>query len=57
MGIIWYLKKHNPDIKIATITTVLQDDIDKMSNEYKGVADYIVVVPTSMTKTYKIAGQ
>ena len=57
MGIIWYLKKYNPDVKIATITSVLQDDISKMSDEYKGIADFVIVVPSSMTKTYKSAGQ
>lgn len=57
MGIIWYLKKYNPDIKVSTISTVLQDDINKMSNEYKGTADFIVVIPSSMTRTYKSAGQ
>jgi uncharacterized iron-regulated protein len=57
MGIIWYLKKYNPDVKIATITTALQDDISKMSDEYKGIADFVIVVPSSMTKTYKSAGQ
>jgi uncharacterized iron-regulated protein len=57
MGIIWYLKKYNPAVKTATITTVLQDDINKMSAEYKGAADFIIVIPSSMTKTYKTAGQ
>lgn len=57
MGIIWYLKKYNPDVKVATIATVVQDDINKMSDEYKGDADFIVVIPSSMTKTYKTAGQ
>ena len=57
MGIIWYLKKYSPDVKVATITTVLQDDINKMNDEYRGIADFIIVVPSSMTKTYKTAGQ
>jgi len=57
LGIIWYLKKHNPDAKVTTITTVLQDEINKMSDEYKGTADFVIVVPSSMTKTYKAAGQ
>jgi uncharacterized iron-regulated protein len=56
-GIIWYLKKYNPDIKVATISTVLQDDIDKMGNENKVSADFIIVIPSSMTRTYKSAGQ
>lgn len=53
MGIIWYLKKYNPLIKVATITTVLQDDIDKMDEENKGQADFVIVIPSSMTRTYK----
>jgi hypothetical protein len=57
MGIIWYLKKYNPDVKVATITTVTQDDITKMSDEFKGSADFVIVVPSTMTKTYKSAGQ
>jgi uncharacterized iron-regulated protein len=57
MGIIWYLKKYNPDSKVATITTVLQDDLSKMSDEYKNTADFIIIIPSSMTRTYKTAGQ
>ncbi|MDO9340878.1 MAG: ChaN family lipoprotein [Bacteroidales bacterium] len=53
MGIIWYLRKYNPLIKVATITTVLQDDIDKMDDENKEQADFVIVIPSSMTKTYK----
>ena len=36
MGIIWYLNKYSPGLKIATITTVIQDDIDKMKDESAG---------------------
>jgi len=53
MGIIWYLNKYNPAIKVVTLETVLQDDIDKMSDEHKSSADYIIVIPTAMTRTYK----
>ncbi len=53
MGIIWYLNKYNPSIKVATITTVLQDDIDKMDDENKGQADFVIVIPSSLTKTHK----
>lgn len=52
MGIIWYLNKYNPGLKIATITTVLQDDIDKMNDESLGKADFVIIVPSSMTRTY-----
>jgi hypothetical protein len=53
MGILWYLNKYNPSIKVLTITTVSQDDIDKITDENKGLADFIIVIPSSMTKTYK----
>jgi uncharacterized iron-regulated protein len=53
MGIIWYLNKYNPTIKVVTIASVLQDDIEKMDDEYKGTADFIIAIPTSMTRTYK----
>jgi hypothetical protein len=53
MGILWYLNKYNPSIKSVTIAAVLQDDIDKMEDENKGLADFIIVIPTKMTRTYK----
>jgi uncharacterized iron-regulated protein len=53
MGILWYLNKYNPSIKALTISVVLQDDIEKMSDENKGLADFIIVIPSSMTRTYK----
>jgi uncharacterized iron-regulated protein len=53
MGIIWYLNKYNPLIKVVTISAVLQDEIDKMSEDNKGMADFVIVIPTSMTRTYK----
>lgn len=53
MGIIWYLNKYNPGVKVMTITTVLQDDIDKMNDESLDLADYVIVIPSSMTRTFK----
>lgn len=53
MGIIWYLNKYSPSIKTITITTVLQDDIDKMSVDSKNMADFVIVIPSNMTRTYK----
>ena len=51
-GINWYLKKGNPNLKIITVSVVEQDDISKFNEEEKLKADYIIVVPTTMTKTY-----
>ena len=53
MGIIWYLNKYSPGVKVMTITTVLQDNMDKMNDESLGLADYVIVIPSSMTRTYK----
>jgi uncharacterized iron-regulated protein len=57
MGIIWYLNKYRPGLRITTITTVLQDDTDKMNDESLGKADFVLVVPSSMTRTYRSAVQ
>jgi uncharacterized iron-regulated protein len=52
MGIIWYLNKYNPSVKVVTITTVLQDDIDRLDDDNKDQADFVIVIPSSMTRTY-----
>lgn len=52
LGIVHYLKLFRPGIKVATITTVLQDDIGDLEQENKGVADFIVAIPATMTRTY-----
>jgi len=52
LGIIYYLRLYKPDIRVATITTVLQDDIEALLPENSAVADFIVVIPGNMTRTY-----
>lgn len=51
-GIIYYVKQKMPNIKIGNITTVEQDDIKKLEKENFGKADFIIAVPSRMTKTY-----
>jgi uncharacterized iron-regulated protein len=51
-GIIWYLKKSQPHIKIATIHVTEQSDIEKLDETEKKAADFIICVPKEMTKTY-----
>jgi hypothetical protein len=34
------------------IATVEQDNIDKLDKEHQGKADFIICVPSRMTKTY-----
>lgn len=51
-GIVWYLKKDQPNLKYATISIVLQKDIRKLLDENKNKADYIICVDEDMTTTY-----
>ncbi len=51
-GIIWYLNKYKPGLKIITISTVEQKNIDTLAKKSINLADFIVVVPDDMTKTY-----
>lgn len=51
-GIMWYLKRANPSLKIATISTVSQKDISRLEKEHLGKADFIICVDEEMTTTY-----
>jgi uncharacterized iron-regulated protein len=51
-GIVWYVQKGQPESKILTISTTSQKDINKLEDESKGAADFILVVPEDMTNTY-----
>lgn len=51
-GIRKYLQMYKPGISIKTITTVSQDDIENLNADYLEKADYIICVPSDMTKTY-----
>jgi uncharacterized iron-regulated protein len=51
-GISWYLKKSNPNIKIATIATVSQKNLQNLDSENLNKADYILCVDEDMTNTY-----
>lgn len=51
-GILWYLKRKNDDMEYGTISSVSQNDIGKLQEEYIGKADYIICVDEDMTTTY-----
>ncbi len=51
-GIYWYLEKYLPKIKMATIATVRQKDVNQLNKENVGLADFIICVDDSMTRTY-----
>lgn len=54
-GIVWYvnqaIRKTSFELKILTITTIEQENIDTISKTDAGKADFIIVIPSSMTKT------
>ncbi len=51
-GIIWHLNKYQSNLKIKTITTILKNNNEILTKEELQKADYIIVVPESMTRTY-----
>jgi uncharacterized iron-regulated protein len=51
-GIVWYLLQAEPALQVVTFTTVEQDQLDELDPDHLGRADIIIVVPSSMTKTY-----
>lgn len=51
-GINWYLKRKQPALQYATISTVSQKNIKKLLPENLGKADYIICVDEDMTNTY-----
>ena len=51
-GINWYLKQTQPNLKIITVSIVEQENLKKLDKENKLKANFIIVVPPTMTKTY-----
>lgn len=51
-GITHYLKKSITYSKIRTISTVTQENISFLKEENKKKADFIIVVPNTMTRTH-----
>jgi len=51
-GILWYLNKYKPGLKIVTIASVEQADLKNLEEEYLNRANYILVVNEDMTKTH-----
>ncbi len=51
-GIVWYLKKSDPDLKIVTIHSVEQEEISSLKEPGRGTADFVLAIPAGMTKTH-----
>jgi uncharacterized iron-regulated protein len=51
-GILWYLKREFPDLKILNIHMVTQDQIDKLDDENAKAGEIILVLPSDSHTTY-----
>lgn len=51
-GILWYLQLERPNLKYGTISTVTQENVHKLEEENKNLADFIICVNQNMTTTY-----
>lgn len=51
-GILWYLKRLNPGLKIVTIASAEQADVAVPSKENIGKGDFILIVDEDMAKTH-----
>jgi uncharacterized iron-regulated protein len=51
-GIIWYLRRQKPDIKILTLEVVSQKNIEKPDPEILNTADFIILTDDSFPKSY-----
>jgi uncharacterized iron-regulated protein len=51
-GIYWYLKQHQPDLNILTISLVEQAEVNTLLSEHSDLANFIICVDQDFTKTY-----
>ena len=51
-GISWYVNQIDPEVQIMTISSVIQEDVNKLEEENKGRADFILVINANMTTSY-----
>lgn len=51
-GIVWYLDYYSPGTRVMTITTVEQEDIQELNEEFFNKADFILLLPTDSPKSY-----
>jgi uncharacterized iron-regulated protein len=51
-GIVAYLRQGKKPLRIKTLSVVTQADLAQLAKENVDLADYVIVVPADMTKTY-----
>lgn len=50
-SILWYLNQANPGLKIITISSVEQADMEDLSKESEGKGNFIIAIPETMSKS------
>lgn len=51
-GIVWYIRQLFPKLSILTINTVEQANLDSIDEKTRKSADFIIVTPTDIPKSY-----
>jgi uncharacterized iron-regulated protein len=51
-GIVAYLHPAKPALRLQTLSVVTQSQLQQLDKENANLADYLIVVPSDMTKTY-----
>lgn len=51
-GIVGYLRRNAPALQIKTVSVVSQESLKQLAKDNKNLADFVVVIPEDMTKTY-----
>ncbi len=55
-GIVWYLRRFRPGVRIVTVTTVNQEKVETLDKENLNKADIVLCVPDDMTRTHARSG-
>ena len=51
-GIVWYLERFRPELNIVIIGSVMEETADEWNDENRGLADFILSIPTRMSRSY-----
>lgn len=51
-GIVWYLRRLRPGLRLLTISCVEQEQLKKLEEVHQEKADFIIVFPAGMHKSY-----
>jgi uncharacterized iron-regulated protein len=51
-GIVGYLRQNAPALRVRTISVVSQENLTQLANDNQKLADFVIVIPEDMSKTY-----